>query len=305
MITALAGGVGAARFLTGLVRLVPEEELAVIVNTGDNITLHGLYISPDTDIITYTLAEIVGEKKGWGIRGDTFSCLDALKKLGEETWFKLGDKDIATHLYRTALLREGIKLSEVTKRIASAFGLKLAVLPMTDNVFETRIKTVEGDFHFEEYLVRRRARDEVLGVNLFGAEKAKPAPGVLDAIANSELIVICPSNPIVSIGTILEIKGIREGLLKTQARKVAISPIVGGSPIKGPADKLLRGLGHEVSAFGVAELYRDFLDTFVIDTVDSKERARIEELGVRVKVTNTIMGDLEAKVSLARTVLEK
>lgn len=305
MITALAGGVGAARFLTGLVRLVPEEELTVIVNTGDNITLHGLYISPDTDIITYTLAEIVGEKKGWGIRGDTFSCLDALKKLGEETWFKLGDKDIATHLYRTALLREGIKLSEVTKRIASAFGLKLAVLPMTDNVFETRIKTVEGDFHFEEYLVRRRARDEVLGVNFFGAEKAKPAPGVLDAIANSELIVICPSNPIVSIGTILEIKGIREGLLKTQARKVAISPIVGGSPIKGPADKLLRGLGHEVSAFGVAELYRDFLDTFVIDTVDSKERARIEELGVRVKVTNTIMGDLEAKVSLARTVLEK
>lgn len=305
MITALAGGVGAARFLTGLVRLVPEEELTVIVNTGDNITLHGLYISPDTDIITYTLAEIVGEKKGWGIRGDTFSCLDALKKLGEETWFKLGDKDIATHLYRTALLREGIKLSEVTKRIASAFGLKLAVLPMTDNVFETRIKTMEGDFHFEEYLVRRRARDEVLGVNFFGAEKAKPAPGVLDAIANSELIVICPSNPIVSIGTILEIKGIREGLLKTQARKVAISPIVGGSPIKGPADKLLRGLGHEVSAFGVAELYRDFLDTFVIDTVDSKERARIEELGVRVKVTNTIMGDLEAKVSLARTVLEK
>lgn len=305
MITALAGGVGAARFLTGLVRLVPEEELTVIVNTGDNITLHGLYISPDTDIITYTLAEIVGEKKGWGIRGDTFSCLDALKKLGEETWFKLGDKDIATHLYRTALLREGIKLSEVTKRIASAFGLKLAVLPMTDNVFETRIKTMEGDFHFEEYLVRRRARDEVLGVNFFGAEKAKPAPGVLDAIANSELIVICPSNPIVSIGTILEIKGIREGLLKTQARKVAISPIVGGSPIKGPADKLLRGLGHEVSAFGVAELYRDFLDTFVIDTVDSKERARIEELGVRVKVANTIMGDLEAKVSLARTVLEK
>jgi len=305
MITALAGGVGAARFLTGLVRLVPEEELTVIVNTGDNITLHGLYISPDTDIITYTLAEIVGEKKGWGIRGDTFSCLDALKKLGEETWFKLGDKDIATHLYRTALLREGIKLSEVTKRIASAFGLKLAVLPMTDNVFETRIKTMEGDFHFEEYLVRRRARDEVLGVNFFGAEKAKPAPGVLDAIANSELIVICPSNPIVSIGTILEIKGIREGLLKTQARKVAISPIVGGSPIKGPADKLLRGLGHEVSAFGVAELYRDFLDTFVIDTVDSKERARIEELGVRVKLTNTIMGDLEAKVSLARTVLEK
>ena len=305
MITALAGGVGAARFLTGLVRLVPEEELIVIVNTGDNITLHGLYISPDTDIITYTLAGIVGEKKGWGIRGDTFSCLDALKKLGEETWFKLGDKDIATHLYRTALLREGIKLSEVTKRIASAFGLKLAVLPMTDNVFETRIKTMEGDFHFEEYLVQRRARDEVLGVTFFGAEKAKPAPGVLDAIANSELIVICPSNPIVSIGTILEIKGIREGLLKTQARKVAISPIVGGSPIKGPADKLLRGLGHEVSAFGVAELYRDFLDTFVIDTFDSKERVRIEELGVRVKVANTIMGDLEAKVSLARTVLEK
>jgi LPPG:FO 2-phospho-L-lactate transferase len=305
MITALAGGVGAARFLTGLVRLVSEEELIVIVNTGDNITLHGLQISPDTDIVTYTLAGVVDENKGWGIRGDTFRCLEALKKLGEETWFRVGDKDMATHLHRTSLLNEGVKLSEVTARIARSFGLRPTILPMTDDKFETQIKTRNGTFHFEEYLVKRKAQDEVLGVSYLGVDRAEPAPRVLNAIADSELVVVCPSNPVVSIGTILTVKGIRESLRKTHARKVAISPIVGGAPVKGPADKLLKGLGHEVSAFGVAELYRDFIDTFVIDTVDSKDRTKIEELGVRVKVTNTIMRSLDDKVSLAKTVLEE
>jgi len=234
MITALAGGVGAAKFLTGLVKLVPEEELTVIVNTGDNIILHGLYISPDTDIITYTLADIVDEKKGWGIRGDTFHCLEALEKLGQQTWFRLGDKDMATHLYRTTLLRKGLTLSEVTAQIARSFGLKLAILPMTDNRFETRIKTRDGTVHFEEYLVKRKARDEVLGVSYSGLNNAEPAEGVLDSIANSELVVLCPSNPIVSIGTILAIRGVKNALRKTHARKVAISPIVAGSPIKDP-----------------------------------------------------------------------
>ena len=304
MITALAGGVGAAKFLTGLVKLVPEEELTVIVNTGDNIILHGLYISPDTDIITYTLADIVDEKKGWGIRGDTFHCLEALEKLGQQTWFRLGDKDMATHLYRTTLLRKGLTLSEVTARIARSFGLKLAILPMTDNRFETRIKTRDGTVHFEEYLVKRKARDEVLGVSYSGLNNAEPAEGVLDSIANSELVVLCPSNPIVSIGTILAIRGVKNALRKTHARKVAISPIVAGSPIKGPADRLLKGLGCEVSAFAVAKLYSEFLDTFVIDTADCQSKTRIEELGIEVKVTNTIMLSLQDKVALAKTVLE-
>jgi len=304
MITALAGGVGAAKFLTGLVKLVPEEELTVIVNTGDNIILHGLYISPDTDIITYTLADIVDEKKGWGIRGDTFHCLEALEKLGQQTWFRLGDKDMATHLYRTTLLRKGLTLSEVTAQIARSFGLKLAILPMTDNRFETRIKTRDGTVHFEEYLVKRKARDEVLGVSYSGLNNAEPAEGVLDSIANSELVVLCPSNPIVSIGTILAVRGVKNALRKTHARKVAISPIVAGSPIKGPADKLLKGLGCEVSAFAVAELYRDFLDTFVIDIADCQSKTRIEELGIEVKVTNTIMLSLQDKIALAKTVLE-
>jgi len=304
MITALAGGVGAAKFLTGLVKLVPEEELTVIVNTGDNIILHGLYISPDTDIITYTLADIVDEKKGWGIRGDTFHCLEALEKLGQQTWFRLGDKDMATHLYRTTLLRKGLTLSEVTARIARSFGLKLAILPMTDNRFETRIKTRDGTVHFEEYLVKRKARDEVLGVSYSGSNNAEPAEGVLDSIANSELVVLCPSNPIVSIGTILAIRGVKNALRKTHARKVAISPIVAGSPIKGPADRLLKGLGCEVSAFAVAKLYSEFLDTFVIDTADCQSKTRIEELGIEVKVTNTIMLSLQDKIALAKTVLE-
>jgi len=304
MITALAGGVGAAKFLTGLVKLVPEEELTVIVNTGDNIILHGLYISPDTDIITYTLADIVDEKKGWGIRGDTFHCLEALEKLGQQTWFRLGDKDMATHLYRTTLLRKGLTLSEVTAQIARSFGLKLAILPMTDNRFETRIKTRDGTVHFEEYLVKRKARDEVLGVSYSGLNNAEPAEGVLDSIANSELVVLCPSNPIVSIGTILAIRGVKNALRKTHARKVAISPIVAGSPIKGPADRLLKGLGCEVSAFAVAKLYRDFLDTFVIDIADCQSKTRIEELGIEVKVTNTIMLSLQDKIALAKTVLE-
>lgn len=304
MITALAGGVGAAKFLTGLVQLVPEEELTVIVNTGDNIILHGLYISPDTDIITYTLADIVDEKKGWGIRGDTFHCLEALEKLGQQTWFRLGDKDMATHLYRTTLLRKGLTLSEVTAQIARSFGLKLAILPMTDNRFETRIKTRDGTVHFEEYLVKRKARDEVLGVSYSGLNNAEPAEGVLNSIANSELVVLCPSNPIVSIGTILAVRGVKNALRKTHARKVAISPIVAGSPIKGPADRLLKGLGCEVSAFAVAKLYRDFIDTFVIDIADCQSKTRIEELGIEVKVTNTIMLSLQDKVALAKTVLE-
>jgi LPPG:FO 2-phospho-L-lactate transferase len=304
MITALAGGVGAARFLTGLVRLVKGEDLSIIVNTGDDIELFGLHISPDVDIVTYTLAGVVDEEKGWGIKGDTFRCLEALRKFSCEAWFNLGDKDLATHMFRTALLKNGFKLSEITAQVSSALGLDVAILPMTDDKFETRIATENGSVHFQEYLVKQGAKDEVLGVEFLGAESAKPALGVVESIMDARLVVVCPSNPLVSIGTILAVKGVREALRYTGAKKVAVSPIIAGAPIKGPADKLLRGLGLEVSAYSVAKLYSDFLDTFVLDMADVAEKDRIEKLGIEVKVTNTIMKSLEDKIELARTVLE-
>ena len=303
MITALAGGVGAARFLQGLVNVVPEKDITVIVNTGDDIELYSLHISPDLDIIMYTLAGIVDEEKGWGIRGDTFRCLDMLEKYGHETWFNLGDKDFATHIYRTHLLKEGFSLSEATKRLCQKLGLELKILPMTDDKFETKVATVEGTMHFQEYFVKRKAQDEVIDVTFEGAKKAQPAPEVVDSILNADAVIICPSNPIVSIGTILSVKGIKSALEETEAKVAAISPIVGGSPIKGPADKLMRGLGLEVSAYAVADLYRAFLDTFIIDQVDQAEKERIEGLGLPVVTTNTIMRDLKDKVQLARVTL--
>jgi LPPG:FO 2-phospho-L-lactate transferase len=304
MITALAGGVGAARFLTGLVKLVNEQDLSIIVNTGDDIELFGLHISPDIDIVTYTLAGIVDEEKGWGIRGDTFQCLEALKRLNIEVWFNIGDGDMATHIFRTNLLKKGLRLSEVTAEVSRALGLKMAILPMTDDRFETRIVTREGSIHFQEYLVKMGAKDEVLGVEFVGADKAEPAAGVIESLANAELVIVCPSNPIVSIGTILAVKGVRDALRHTEAKKIAISPIIAGAPIKGPADKLLRGLGLEVSACSVAKLYADFLDTFILDAADFAEKDKIEKLGIEVKVTNTIMRSLKDKIQLAKTVLE-
>jgi len=304
MITALAGGVGAARFLTGLVRLVSAKDLSIIVNTGDDIELFGLHISPDIDIIVYTLAGIVDEEKGWGIRGDTFHCLEALRRYNPEAWFALGDKDLATHMFRTSLLKRGIKLSEVTAEISHALRLTVTILPMTDDKFETRIITEVGSIHFQEYLVERRAQDEVLGVEFLGATTAKPAVGVVESIMEAELVIICPSNPVVSIGSILALKGVRDALRHADAKKVAVSPIIAGAPIKGPADKLLRGLGLEVSAYSVAKLYADFIDTFVIDTADAAEKNRIEKLGIEVKITNTIMRGLEDKMRLAKAVLE-
>ncbi len=304
MITALAGGVGAARFLQGLVRVAPEKEVTVIVNTGDDIELYGLHISPDIDIVMYTLAGIVDEEKGWGIRGDTFHCLETLQKYGQETWFQLGDKDLATHIYRTALMKSGLTLSEVTSKLCQDLKLNVKILPVTNNRFTTKIATDKGSMHFEEYLVKRNAQDKVMRVVFEGVEAAKPAPRVVESILNSEVVVICPSNPIVSIGTILSVQNIRAALRETKARVVAVSPIVGGHPIKGPADKLMGGLGLEVSAYSVAKLYKDFLDVFIIDQVDSAEKKRIEGLGLQVIATNTIMKTLEDKIKLAKTVLE-
>ena len=301
MIVALSGGVGAARFLQGLVRVVEPGDITAIVNTGDDIELHGLYISPDVDIVLYTLAGIVDEQKGWGIKGDTFYCLEMLGRYGLETWFKLGDKDLATHIYRTMLLRAGCTLSQATEAIRKALGVEVRVIPMSDQPVRTIIITDKGPMHFQEYLVKRGARDAVLGVRFEGVEAAEPAPGVLEAIKGAEGIIICPSNPIVSIGTILALRGVREALREVEVQIVAISPIVGGAPVKGPADKLMRGLGIEVSAYGVASLYKDFLDYIIIDEVDRGLRERIEqELSIRVVVANTLMKTLEDKVRLAK-----
>jgi len=305
MITALAGGVGAARFLQGLVRVVPENEVTVIVNTGDDIELYGLHISPDLDIVMYTLAGIVDEEKGWGIRDDTFHFLETVRKYDYETWFNLGDRDLATHVHRTNLLKSGLPLSEVTSRLCQAFELKVKILPMTNNRFTTRIVTDKGVMHFQEYLVKRSAQDKVLKVVFEGSEEAQPAPGVVKSILDSDVVVVCPSNPIVSIGTILSMKDVRTALKETKAKVIAISPIVGGHPIKGPADKLMQGLGLEVSAYSVAKLYQDFLDVFIIDRVDKAEKKRIErDLGLRVIETNTIMKTIEDKVQLAQVVLK-
>ena len=302
-ITCLAGGVGAARFLQGLAKVLPEENITIVVNTGDDIELYGLHISPDIDIVNYTLAGIVDEEKGWGIRNDTFNCLTTLQHLGYETWFKIGDKDLATHLYRTQRLREGISLSETTSQLARIRSIKETILPMTNDKFQTRITTSDREMHFQEYMVKHAMQGDVVDVRFEGAERAKPCREALKAIVEASGIIVCPSNPIVSIGTILSIKGIRTALKETKATVVAISPIIAGAVVKGPAAKLMRGLGMEVSAFSVANLYRDFLDAFILDNADAKQTERIETLGVEAVVTNTLMKTIEDKKHLAQVAL--
>ena len=284
--------------------MVPQNDLTVIVNTGDDMEFYGLHISPDLDIIMYTLAGIVDDEKGWGLKDDTFYCLEFLRKYGYETWFNLGDRDIATHIHRTMLLNDELTLSEVTNSLSYKLGVKARILPMTNNKFSTKIQTDEGTMHFEEYFVKKNCMGKVLNVFLEGTDVAQPAPGVVESILASELVIICPSNPIVSIGTILSVKGVRDALKRTKGKVVAISPIVGGRAIKGPADKLMSGLGLEVSAFSVAKLYMDFVDVFIIDKVDQAEKERIEALGLKVIVTNTIMKTLYDKIRLAKLALE-
>jgi LPPG:FO 2-phospho-L-lactate transferase len=303
MIVVLAGGVGAARFLQGVVQLVPQPQLTVIANTGDDREFYGLHVSPDSDIVIYTLAGVVDETQGWGIRGDTFNTMQQLTSYGHEDWFALGDRDLATHIHRTNLLRQGKTLSEVTDELRQHFGLQLRIIPMSDQIIQTHIQTPAGLIHFEEYFVKHRSADEVQDVVFVGAKEARPAPGVIEAIKTAEAILIAPSNPIVSIGSILAVPGVHDALHEASGMVVAVSPIVGDSPIKGPADKLMRGLGMEVSAVGVARCYRDFLDVMVIDEQDAQLAQEIEDLGIPTLVTNTIMRDLDAKVELARRVL--
>ena len=303
-VTALAGGVGAARLLRGLVRVIDPASLTVIVNTGDDDEFFGLSVSPDLDTVTYTLAGAVDSSKGWGLPEETFRCLTALGRYYPETWFGLGDADLATHLFRTQQLRHGKSLSEVTTAIAQAWGVQSTVLPMSNDPVRTVVHTEAGALPFQQYFVKGRSEGQVKQVELHGIDTAQAAPGVCNAIQSAQLVILPPSNPIVSIGPILALPGVREAMQTTAAPIAAISPLVAGKPIKGPADRLLGGLGIEVSAVGVATLYRDFLDTFVIDTQDAAQRERLEHLGLSVIVTDTIMSDVEKSITLARVVGE-
>jgi LPPG:FO 2-phospho-L-lactate transferase len=303
-VVVLAGGVGAARFLEGVVQVVEPERVTVVVNTGDDAEFYGLTVSPDVDIVLYTLAGLVEPSQGWGIRSDTYGALEMLERLGRERWFLLGDRDLAVHIHRTELLHQGLTPSQVTDDLRRRLGLAVRVLPMSDQPVRTTIRTPDGWQPFQEYFVRRRAQDDVLEIRYDGVESASPSPALLDSIQHASVVMLSPSNPLVSIGTILAVEGVREALRSTAATIVAVSPIVGGATIKGPADRMMRGLGMEVSAVGVAQAYADFLDVLIIDEQDRDLAPRVAETGVQVLVTDTIMRDLDVKRSLAQLALD-
>jgi LPPG:FO 2-phospho-L-lactate transferase len=303
MITVLAGGVGAARFLRGLIDVVDPASITVIGNTGDDDEFLGLHVSPDLDTVVYTLADAVDPAQGWGLADDTYRCLEQAAGLGEDTWFLVGDADLATHLHRTRLLRAGRSLSEATASIAQAFGIGVRLIPMSDDRVRTIVTTEGGELSFQEYFVRRRFQDEVRALRFDGADQARPAPDIIDAIAQADAVIVAPSNPLVSIGPILSVAGIREALRETAAPVVAVSPIVGGQALKGPADRMLTSLGHESSATGVARLYQDFLNVLVLDNADEALAPEVEALGVRPVVTDTIMRDEASRRALAQATL--
>jgi LPPG:FO 2-phospho-L-lactate transferase len=310
-VAALAGGIGAGKFLRGLIRVVPPEDVTAIVNTGDDIDVHGLHVSPDLDSVTYWLSGLADRERGWGRQGETFRATEELRALeAEGAWFGLGDLDLATHLFRTSKLRAGETLTIVTDELRRRWGVACRILPMTDDRVTTRIEAVDAhghalDLHFQEYWVLRGARDEVKAVSFAGVERAAPAPGVLDAIAEADCVVICPSNPVVSIDPILAVPGLRDAVASRRDRTVAISPIVGGAPLRGMADRLLPVVGVDVSATGVAQHYGPALvGGFVIDQIDESARPSIEAMGFRVGVTDTIMVDDEAAESLATVTLD-
>jgi LPPG:FO 2-phospho-L-lactate transferase len=303
-VCALAGGVGGAKLASGLRDVLPPGDLSVVVNTADDFDLWGLHICPDLDTVMYTLAGISNPATGWGIADETFETLDMLEHYGEETWFKLGDRDLATHILRTSRMRSGETLTEVTAGISVALGVKSAVLPMSDDPVSTVLETPEGRLEFQEYFVRRGQRDEVSGIELRGIEEARPTERVLAAISGADVVVLCPSNPVVSVGPILALPGMTGALASSPAPKVAVSPIVGGRALKGPADRMLASLGHEVSATGVARIYAGLVDGMVVDRIDEGERAGIEALGMRLLVTESVMRGAEDRARLASEALE-
>lgn len=318
-VTVLAGGVGAARFLRGLLAVVPASDVTAVVNVGDDTVLHGLMVSPDLDTVTYTLAGAINTETGWGLTDESWQAMTQLRHyasangitaedpVGNDAagWFSLGDQDLGTHLYRTSRRRAGATLTQVTAEIARAWGLELRLLPVTDDDIRTRVTTRDGrDLAFQEYFVRERHGVPVASVRVEGAATASPAPGVLDAITECEVVCIAPSNPVVSIDPVLSVAGVRAAVEACRARTVAVSPIVGGRALKGPADRLLSELGHEASVVGIARLYAPLASTLVVDRVDEHLAPAVEAEGLRCVVTDTIMTDVPTAAALARTCLE-
>jgi LPPG:FO 2-phospho-L-lactate transferase len=310
VLVALAGGVGAAKLLSGLARVVDPAEITAVVNTGDDLVLHGLHISPDIDTVTYALAGLDNKITGWGVVDETWTVAENLKALGGVDWFQLGDRDLATHLYRTQRLSEGASLSAATAELAAARGVRTRLLPMSDDPIRTRVTLAdpeadgEAEVSFQDYFVRLAHDVAVASIRFDGVERATAAPGVLEAIAEAERIVCCPSNPVVSIGPILAVPGVREALVARRDRVVGVSPIVAGAALKGPADRMLRELGQDASALGVALLYQPWVGTFVIDEADRETSRRIESLDVRCIVAPTVMSDAARADALAKVVLD-
>jgi LPPG:FO 2-phospho-L-lactate transferase len=300
---ALAGGVGGAKLVVGLAHCLTPDELVVAVNTGDDEEFHGLHVSPDLDTMMYTLAGLSNPETGWGLNGDTFSALAMLRQYGADTWFNLGDRDLATHIRRTQLLKQGLALSEVTAELCAALGLKHRILPMSDQPVRTVLETTDGRLSMQEYFVRERAQPEVSAVHYLGSAEAVPSPGLDEALARARILVICPSNPALSVQPIVEVSGMKERLASFSGLRVAVSPIVGNDAVRGPAGRIMAGIGQEVSVVGVARAYREFCDILVIDRRDDGLASAVAEAGVRPVVTNTIMNSLQDRIDLAETVL--
>jgi len=303
MLTVLSGGTGTPKLLQGLARLVGMGKISVIVNTAEDVEVSGLKVTPDLDTVMYTLAGIVNEETWYGIRGDTFTCHEMLKQLGETELLRLGDRDRAVNLRRTLGLKRGKPLSEVTQELCYQLGVRASLLPMSDDRVQTRVDTEAGTMSFNEFWVRRRAADKVKNVNYEGVEEAKPAPGVLEAIKTAKLIIIGPSNPVTSIGPILAIEDIKEEIIRNRERVVAVSPILGNAAVSGPAGELMRGLGYKVSPLGVAKMYRGIIGTLVLDWSDRKRARAVEEFGISAAFADLLMPNIASRVRLAREVL--
>jgi LPPG:FO 2-phospho-L-lactate transferase len=300
MIVVLSGGTGGAKLVQGLNHVVPPENLTVIGNTGDDIDWWGLHISPDVDSILYALADLLSVERGWGVEDDSFRCLERMARLGQPTWFSLGDLDLATHLTRTNLMREGLSLSDVTAHLARRMEIRARVLPMSDDRVATLVDTPHGTLNFQEYFVRERHQVEVRGIRFEGAEDSRPAPGVLESIASAEAVILAPSNPVTSVGPILAVPGIREALRATSAPVVAVSPIIGGDAVSGPAGLLMRRKGWPSTIAGIAQAYEDFLDVLVVDLADHADADHLREGDLHVLCANTVMKSMQDKQELAR-----
>ena len=305
MIVALAGGVGAAKFLAGLVRAVDPGEVTAVVNVADDETFHGLHVSPDLDSVTYALGGVNNTQLGWGRAGESFRTVDELARFGEATWFRLGDLDLATHLFRTERLASGQTLTEVTAAIARGFGIVTRIMPVTDDRLRTIVRAGDPsrEYAMQEWFVRERCEPFVESVRFDGVDDARPTRPVIDSIRSADTLIVCPSNPVISIGPLLAVRGVRDALIARRDRTVAVSPIVGGKAVRGPAERLMAPLGIEVSALGVARLYREFCSTIVIDEIDAALQPAIEDLDVRVVVTDTMMVDVDVATKLAATTI--